>query len=63
MSTNPGNLTGKYLTPEVKEIERSGFLQNDRLSKTFLAPQEPNWKPLASRVIFKKLVFGNAQHC
>ena len=39
---NPGNSTGKKLSPKVKEIEPSGFKQNVRLEILKLAPQEQN---------------------
>ena len=38
----PGNPTGRGLTPKVKEIAPSGFLQNVRLVKVTLPPQEEN---------------------
>ena len=38
----PGNPTGWGLTPKVKEIAPSGFLQNVRLVKVTLPPQEEN---------------------
>ena len=60
---DPGNLPDKVITSEVNELERSGFLQNDGISKYFLPHQEVNWKPLASKVISKKLFFRRAQHC
>ena len=41
-SEYPGNPTGRGLTPKVKEIAPSGFLQNVRLVKVTLPPQEEN---------------------
>ena len=38
----PGNLTGWQLTSDLKEIETSGFLQDDRLDERLFPHQEEN---------------------
>ena len=38
-------------------LENSKLLQNDRSSRSYLAPQEPLWKHFISEVIPEKLIF------
>ena len=60
---NPGNLPDYELTLRANELESSGLLQKICFLNISLAPQEPPGKMYASKVIPKKPVFGNAQHC